>query len=59
VAGLHLEIYWLTHAGFILLFLFVLGLWGMTWQRLQREREVKEDVRRILQEREEKECGSE
>jgi DNA-directed RNA polymerase specialized sigma24 family protein len=55
-AGFLLEIGWLTQLGFIVLFVFLLALYGATWQRLQRQREVKENMRRILQERKEKGC---
>jgi hypothetical protein len=48
---------WLSHIGFIVLALFILGLWGYEWQRLQRRREVRENMRRILEERKEKEKG--
>ena len=51
-AGLWLEIGWLTQTGFIVLFVFILGLWGHEWQRMQRHREVRENMRRILAERE-------
>jgi hypothetical protein len=50
--GLWLEIGWLTQLGFIVLFVFLLALYGAIWQRLQRRREVWESKRRILQERE-------
>jgi hypothetical protein len=53
-----LEIGWVTQLGSIGLFLFLLALYGVgvTWQRLQRRREVKENMRRILQKWEEKGC---
>jgi hypothetical protein len=34
--------------------LFILGLWAVEWQRLRRRREVRENMRRILEERKEK-----
>ena len=49
--GLWQEIGWLTHLGLMLLFIFILRLYGYEWQRLQRRREVREDMRRILAER--------
>jgi hypothetical protein len=51
-AGFWLEIGWLTRMGFFWLFMFLLALYGATWQRLQRQREVKENMRRILEQRE-------
>jgi hypothetical protein len=50
--GFCLESRWLTQLGFIVLALFILGLWGYEWQSLQRRREVRENMRRILEERE-------
>jgi hypothetical protein len=45
---------WLTQAGFIVLFAFMLGAIGHeAWQRQRRE-EVRENMRRILRERQEK-----
>jgi hypothetical protein len=52
--GFWLEIGWLTQLGFIWLFVFILALFGATWQRLQRREEVRENMRRILEERKEK-----
>jgi hypothetical protein len=50
--GLCLESRWLTQAGFIVLFAFMLGAIGHeAWQRQRRE-EVRESMRRILEERE-------
>jgi hypothetical protein len=51
-AGWLLGIDWLIGLGSIWFFLFLLALYGATWQRLQRRREVRENMRRILQERE-------
>jgi hypothetical protein len=49
-----LESRWLTQLGFILLFLFILGVTGYEMQRWQRRQEVRENMRRILEQREEK-----
>jgi hypothetical protein len=43
---------WVTRAGFAVLFAFMLGAIGYEMQRWQRRREVKEDMARILRERE-------
>jgi hypothetical protein len=43
---------WLTQLGFIVLFVFILAPYGATWLRLQRRREVRENMRRIFGERE-------
>jgi hypothetical protein len=40
--------------GFFWLFMFLLALYGVTWHRLQRRWEVRENMRRILAERQEK-----
>jgi hypothetical protein len=45
---------WLSHVGFIVLGVSILALWGYEWQRLQRRREVQENIQRILEERKEK-----
>src|SRR5262249_25525849 len=52
--GFCLESRWLSQAGFIVLALFILALWGYEWQGLHRRREVRENMRRILEERKEK-----
>jgi hypothetical protein len=49
-----LESRWLTQAGFILLFLFILGETGHEMQQRQRREEVRENMRRILDERDKK-----
>jgi hypothetical protein len=49
--GFWLESRWLIQLGFIVLALFILGLWGYEWQRLQRRREVRENMQQILDER--------
>jgi hypothetical protein len=51
--GFALESQWLTQVGFIVLGLFILGLYQ--WQRLQRRREVRENMRRKKGERGERE----
>ncbi len=53
-AGLLLEIFWLMQVGFIIFFAFIMGLWGISWQRWQWHREVREVMARILREQEEK-----
>jgi hypothetical protein len=52
-AGFALESRWLTQAGFIVLFMFILGVTGCEMQRWPRREEVRENVRRILEEGEE------
>ena len=49
--GFLLVINWLIGGGFLVAFIFILALYGAEWQRLQRRREVREDMRRILAER--------
>jgi hypothetical protein len=51
--GFCLESRWLMQAGFIVLFVFMVGCIGYEIQRWHRRREVKEDIARILREREE------
>jgi Na+-transporting methylmalonyl-CoA/oxaloacetate decarboxylase gamma subunit len=50
--GLYLESRWLTQAGFVILFMFILAAIGYEMQRWQRREEVRENMRRILEERE-------
>jgi hypothetical protein len=50
-AGLLLELPWLTHAGFLLAFLFILATYGYDVQRWKRREEVQPNMRRILDER--------
>jgi hypothetical protein len=52
-AGFWLESRWLTQAGFIVLFAFILGVTGYEMRQWQRRWEVKKNVVRILREREE------
>ena len=49
--GFLLVINWLIGGGFLVAFIFILALYGAEWQRLQRRREVREDMRRILAKR--------
>jgi hypothetical protein len=56
-AGFCLESRWLIQAGFIVLFVFILGVTGYEMQRWQRRQEVWESMRRILEEREEETTG--
>src|SRR5262249_39572208 len=49
--GFWLEIGGLIQLGLIWLFVSLLVLYGHTWQRLQRQREVRENMRQILAER--------
>jgi hypothetical protein len=51
--GLCLESRRLTQVGFIVLFAFMLGAIGYEWRHWQRREEVKENMARILPEREE------
>jgi hypothetical protein len=44
---------WLTQAGFIVLFAFMLGAIGHEARQRQKREEVRENMRRILEEREE------
>jgi hypothetical protein len=55
-AGFALESRWLTQAGFIVLFAFMLGCIGHEMRQWQRREEVRENMRRILEQR--KESGS-
>ena len=55
--GLCLGSRWLTQAGFILLFAFMLAAIGYEWQQRQRREEVRENLRRILEERGRKRLG--
>jgi hypothetical protein len=50
--GLLLEASWLVQIGAWWLFAFLLGLIGLESQRLHKRREVRENMRRILEERE-------
>jgi hypothetical protein len=50
-AGLLLELRWLTHAGFLPAFLFILAIYGCDVRRWQREQEVQRNMRRNLAER--------
>jgi hypothetical protein len=50
--GLCLESRWLTQAGFIVLFVFILGVTGHEMRQGQKREEVRENMRRILEERE-------
>jgi hypothetical protein len=50
-AGFLLEIDWLIRIGFFWLFMFLLALYGVTYYRWQRQREVRENMRRILEKR--------
>jgi hypothetical protein len=52
--GLCLESRWLTQAGIVVLFAFLLGAIGYEWRQRQRREEMRENMRRILEEREEK-----
>jgi membrane protein implicated in regulation of membrane protease activity len=52
--GFLLEINWLIGLGFFVALVFILALYGAEWQRRQRRREVWENMRRILEERKEK-----
>jgi len=51
--GICLESRWLTQAGFIVLFAFMLGAIGHEARQRQKREEVRENMRRILEEREE------
>jgi hypothetical protein len=51
-AGFLLESRWLTQLGFILLFLFILGVTSHEMQQRQRREEFRENMRRIMEERE-------
>jgi hypothetical protein len=51
--GFCLESRLLTQAGFIVLFAFMLGAIGYEMRQWQRREEVRENMRRILEEREE------
>jgi hypothetical protein len=47
--GFALESQWLTQVGFIVLGLFILALYQ--WERLQRQREVRQNMERIFRAR--------
>ena len=51
--GFCLESRWLTQAGFIVLFVFILGVTGQEMRQRQKREEIRENMRRILREREE------
>jgi hypothetical protein len=51
--GLYLESRWLTQAGFIVLFAFMLGAIGYEMKRWHRRQHVRENMERILRQREE------
>jgi hypothetical protein len=53
VVGFCLESRWLTQAGFVVLFAFMLGAIGYECLRWQRRRHVRENVEWILRERDE------
>jgi hypothetical protein len=55
--GLWLQVYWLTMVGLALVLLFILGAYIYTLRRMQRQEEVREDMRRIREEREQKGRG--
>jgi hypothetical protein len=50
--GFCLESRWLTQAGYILLFVFILGVTGHEMRQRQKREEVRENMRRIMEERE-------
>jgi hypothetical protein len=50
--GFCLESRWLAQAGFIVLFVFILGVTGHEMRQRQKREEVRENMRRILEERE-------
>jgi hypothetical protein len=50
--GFCLESRWLTQAGFIVLFVFILGVTCHEMRQRQKREEVRENMRRILEERE-------
>src|SRR5438132_805440 len=49
--GFCLECRWLIQAGFIVLLVIILGSIGYEMQRWQRRQEVRENLRKILEER--------
>jgi hypothetical protein len=51
--GFSLESRWLTQAGFLVLFAFMLAAIGYEMWQWRRRQEVKENMARILREREE------
>jgi hypothetical protein len=50
-AGWWREVDWLTHAGFLLVFLFILATYGTDVQRWKRQQEVQRNMRRIQEQR--------
>jgi hypothetical protein len=55
--GFGLESRWLTQAGFIVFFAFILGVTGHEMRQRQKREEVRENMRRILEERDGRHSG--
>ena len=55
LAAMWFGIPWLTLIVVVLFYVFLIGIFEYECQRLQRRRDVRENMRRILEERKEKE----